>query len=190
MPFTRRQKYTIHTHTHTRTQQKIKSNQRRKANKERKFCAELLAGHRKRSGLIKPSLCTPVSLNIRMLRTSTLFTLYAAQSESVLCQGKERERNRKGQRREGGRGILQVAGTNSSQDDTGVAHLTSLLRLSLLYENIHEKWSYLSWKINGFQHSFLTSEKVDQSLFLSLLVARKVKYGKMKIFQFSATIFI
>lgn len=128
-------------YTHTHTQQKIKSNQRRKANKERKFCAELLAGHRKRSGLIKPSLCTPVSLNIRMLRTSTLFTLYAAQSESVLCQGKERERerNRKGQRREGGRGILQVAGTTSSQDDTGVAHLTSLLRLSLLYENIHEK---------------------------------------------------
>lgn len=57
----------------------------------------LLTGHRKRSGLIKQSLSVLVSLYIKMLSTSTLVTL-AAQSESVLCQGKER--NRKAKKRE------------------------------------------------------------------------------------------
>lgn len=41
-----------------------------------------------------------VSLNIKMLSTSALLYAHTGQSESVLCQGEERERERDTQKRE------------------------------------------------------------------------------------------
>lgn len=55
-----------------------------------------------------------VSLNIKMLSTSTLLYARTGQSESVLCQGEERETHRKGKKRERVKAIMQVAGTNGS----------------------------------------------------------------------------
>ncbi len=56
----------------------------------------MLTGHRRRSGLIKQSLCVLVSLNIRMLGTTALFTLTPL-SQRAYCV---RERKREKQKRE------------------------------------------------------------------------------------------
>lgn len=59
--------------------------------------AELLTGHRKRSGLIKQSLCVLVPLDIKMLSTSTLFTIFTQLSQRAYCV---RERSEKQKREE------------------------------------------------------------------------------------------
>lgn len=62
--------------------------------------------------MIKQSLCVLVSLYIKMLSTSTLFTLMLF-SQRVYCV-RERKENRKGKKRERVKPIMQEAGTNGS----------------------------------------------------------------------------
>lgn len=88
------------THRHKSTDIQNNSKQRWKASAEGKFCdvAELLTGHRKRSGLIKQSLCVPVSLDIKMLSTSTLLTLMLL-SQRAYCVRERKERNKREEER-------------------------------------------------------------------------------------------
>lgn len=54
----------------------------------------MLTGHRERSGLIKQSLCVLASLDIKMLSTSTVFTLTQL-SQRAYCVRERKEKQKK-----------------------------------------------------------------------------------------------
>lgn len=82
----------------------------------------MLTGHRRRSGLIKQSLCVLVALNIKMLSTGTLSQL----RQRAYCVRERKARNRKGKRRERVNAIMQVAGTNGSYQKMRLEWLAGL----------------------------------------------------------------
>lgn len=83
-----------------------------------KVCS--FAGHRRRSGLIKQSLCVLVSLSTSKCSAQT-HSLHSLLSQRADCVRERKERNTEARKIESVKAIVQVLGTNASFSKAGVA---------------------------------------------------------------------